>query len=192
MPGESRARNLIGEVSDPRRNVELKARDPSPEQSLQTCRSLGAEDQGLLCQRDTYFNVPRGRLKLREQCPGHPQLIQYDRTDEPQQRESRYQLAELADAAAVRDVLSASLGVRCSVIKRRRLFLWQDVRIHLDEVKLLGAFIELEAVAQPGSDLSHEHALIRELRRLLSIPDDRLVPQSYAEQIVSSIAEHPC
>jgi hypothetical protein len=159
MPGESRARNLIGEVSDPRRNVELKARDPSPEQSLQTCRSLGVEDQGLLCQRDTYFNVPRGRLKLREQCPGHPQLIQYDRTDEPQQRESRYQLAELADAAAVRDVLSASLGVRCSVIKRRRLLRsilveargWSEARADSQPPEQLGLLgVEVRVRDNPG------------------------------------------
>jgi adenylate cyclase class 2 len=179
------------ESSGPRRNLELKAWDPSPEQSLQACRSLGAEDRGLLWQRDTYFNVPRGRLKLREQRPGHPQLIAYDRPDQPQQRESRYRVAEVADGAATRDLLTASLGVRCSVTKRRRLFLWRGVRIHLDEVTSLGAFIELEAVARPGSDLSHEHALVRELRRLLSIPDERLVPDSYADQLARSAMEHP-
>ena len=59
-----------------RRNVELKARDPNPERSLATARELGASDEGVLRQRDTYFRAHTGRLKLREQQPGGAVLIQ--------------------------------------------------------------------------------------------------------------------
>lgn len=52
-----------------RRNVELKARDPEPERSSSVCRALGAEDRGVIAQRDTYFDVVRGGLKLREESP---------------------------------------------------------------------------------------------------------------------------
>ena len=52
-------------MAPPRRNVELKARDPHPERSLERARALGAEDRGELRQRDTYFAAPNGRLKLR-------------------------------------------------------------------------------------------------------------------------------
>ena len=48
-----------------RRNVELKARDLDPIRSLAVCRELDADDRGTLWQRDTYFDVARGRLKLR-------------------------------------------------------------------------------------------------------------------------------
>jgi adenylate cyclase class IV len=51
----------------PHRNVELKARDPDPRRSLAACEALGAEPQGVLFQRDTYFPAPHGRLKLREE-----------------------------------------------------------------------------------------------------------------------------
>jgi ketosteroid isomerase-like protein len=47
------------------RNIELKARNPDPASSLQTSLALRAEDQGFLYQIDTYFNVAKGRLKLR-------------------------------------------------------------------------------------------------------------------------------
>ena len=57
-------------MSAPRRNVELKATDPDPARSLAIVRELGAEDRGVLHQRDTYFRVPEGRLKLREETPG--------------------------------------------------------------------------------------------------------------------------
>jgi predicted adenylyl cyclase CyaB len=164
------------------RNVELKAQDPAPEASLQACRELGAVDCGLLWQRDTYFNTPQGRLKLREQRPGRSQLIHYERADQAQQRESRHRILEVSDVDTIRGFLAESLGVSATITKRRRLFLWRSVRIHLDEVEGQGRFIECEAVAQPDSDLSTEHALIGELRSRLSITDANLLAESYADR----------
>jgi adenylate cyclase class 2 len=69
--------------------------------------------------------------------------------------------------------------VRATVIKYRRLFLWRAVRVHLDTVERLGTFIELEAVAPPDSNLTHEHQLIAELREVFGITDDRLVAIRY-------------
>jgi hypothetical protein len=42
----------------------------------------------MLVQRDTYFHVPRGRLKLREEKGATPHLIAYERLDLSGQRES--------------------------------------------------------------------------------------------------------
>jgi adenylate cyclase class 2 len=151
-------------VLAPRRNVELKARDDDLAGSVAICRALGAEDHGEIRQRDTYFNVAGGGLKLREESPGHAHLIQFERSNEPQQRESRYRIVAIEDGPALRAVLDAALGVKVVVAKRRRLHVWREVRIHLDEVDGLGTFIELEAVARPESDLTREHALVRELR----------------------------
>jgi adenylate cyclase, class 2 len=170
----------------PRRNVELKALDPDPAASLAACRSLGAADQGELWQRDTYFPVSHGRLKLREQRPGGAQLIQYARTDQPQERESRYRLVEIGDPATLIDVLSAALGIAVVVTKRRLLFLWQEVRIHLDDVEGLGQFVELEAVADRASDLSREHELVTELRAALGITEARLVEHGYADLLLGT------
>jgi len=55
------------------RNVELKARDSSPEATIEACRKLGAVDCGVLWQQDTYFHTPQVRFKLREQRPGRCQ-----------------------------------------------------------------------------------------------------------------------
>jgi adenylate cyclase class IV len=106
------------------------------------------------------------------------------RPSEPQQRESRYRIIEVSDGEALRAALAASIGIRGVVVKRRRLLLWQSVRIHLDEVEQLGTFIELEAVAPPDSDLTHEHRLVAKLRDALGITDDRLVALGYAEQLI--------
>jgi adenylate cyclase class 2 len=171
-------------VQPPRRNVELKARDPDSSASLEVCRALGAEDRNTIEQRDTYFKVARGGLKLREEQPGRPHLIQFERASEPQQRESRYRIIEVSDGPALCAALAAAIGIRGVVAKRRHLLLWQSVRIHLDEVEQLGTFIELEAVAPPGSNLTHEHRLVAELRDALGITDERLVALGYAEQLI--------
>lgn len=170
--------------SPPRRNIELKARDPSPARSLQICRELRARDLGTICQRDTYFDVANGRLKLREEQPGDAHLIRYDRDNRPQQRESRYRIAPVTQPEAVLAVLEGSLGVRARVTKQRRLFVWQQVRIHLDEVDRLGRFIELEAVAPDGSDLAREHELVAHLRERLQIGDALLMPDGYADHLL--------
>ncbi len=84
--------------------------------------------------RHTYFHVQRGGLKLREESPGRPHLIQFERADRPEQRPSSYSIVMVDDGEALRLALGAALGVRGVVSKRRRLFLWKTVRIHLDEV----------------------------------------------------------
>lgn len=167
-----------------RRNIELKARDAAPEASVEACHRLGAEDRGHVTQQDTYFAVARCGLKLREEQPGRPHLIQFERARTPQEHESRYHIVHVEDGPTARAALAAAIGVRGVVNKRRRLFLYRTVRIHLDEVEGLGSFLELEAVAARGSDLTAEHRLINELRRALAITDQRLVAESYAELLL--------
>jgi adenylate cyclase class IV len=169
----------------PRRNIECKATDPDPSASLAVCRALSAQGHGDIRQRDTYFAVAHGGLKLREETPGRPHLIQFERANEPEQRESRYRIVEINDPEALRLALTAAIGTTVVVCKTRRLFLWRQVRIHLDTVQSLGSFIELEAVATPDSDLSQEHALVQTLRERLQITDERLIASGYAEQLRS-------
>jgi len=77
-------------------------------------------------QRDTYFEVPYGGLKLREEQPGRPHLIQFERASEPRQRESRYRIIEVSDGPALRAALAAAIGIRGVVAKRRHLLLVQE------------------------------------------------------------------
>ncbi len=172
-------------MEQPRRNIELKAHDPDPARSLEVCRTLGAEDHGEILQRDTYFRVASGGLKLRDERPGRSHLIQFQRANEPQQRESRYRIIEVDDGAILSAALADAIGIHVVVTKHRRLFLWREVRIHLDRVEHLGEFIELEAVAPSDSDLAHEHDLIVELRRAFGITDERLLAVGYADQLLS-------
>ena len=165
------------------RNVELKAHDPDPARTLERALAAGARDEGLLRQRDTYFTVAAGRLKLREEDPGGATLIGYQRPDAGGERVSAYRLVAVPDPEAMRAALADANGIDVVVVKRRQLLLWETVRIHLDEVRGLGSFLELEAVAAPGSDLRREREQVAHLREALDIRDEALREGSYADAL---------
>ena len=166
-------------------NVELKARDPDPDATAARCAALGAEDRGVLVQRDTYFAARHGRLKLRESELGGDELIAYRRPDATEPGESDYVRVATAEPQVLREALDRALGTTVVVAKRRRLFIWNNVRIHLDEVDELGTFLELEAiVAADGSDLQDARDKVDRLRWELAITDEALVAEGYADLLL--------
>jgi len=172
------------------RNVELKARDPDPARSLERSLALGAEDQGEIRQRDTYFAGARGRIKLREQDPGEDELIQYSRENSTDARTSSYRRVPTGEGDALRAALDDAYGTLVTVTKRRRLLLWEGVRIHLDEVEGLGSYLEFEAVAEGSGatdpDLSAEQEKVERLRSELGIEDKDLVATSYSDLLLGA------
>jgi adenylate cyclase class 2 len=164
-----------------RRNLEVKARHADLAAARAAAERLGARAAAVEVQTDTYFRVPHGRLKLRA-IEGQPAvLIWYDRPDNTGTRGSDYYLVPVPDAAALKAALTAALGVRGEVRKRRAIYLWHNVRIHLDEVAGLGNFVEFEAVLAAAEDEVTAASRLDELGRALAIlPGDHLAP-SYAD-----------
>ena len=103
-------------------------------------------------------------------------------------RVSSYRVVPAADGTLA--ALTETLGVDVVVEKRRHLLLWETVRIHLDEVTGLGSFVELEAVADPDSDLAHEHAQIGHLRAELGI--EELREGSYSDAMRTVARSRSC
>ena len=136
-----------------------------------------------MIQQDTYFQAPRGRLKLREEKGARPHLIGYERADLLGGRESRYRIIETDQPDELKAALRGTLGLKVVVAKKRWLFLWEGVRIHLDQVAGLGDFIEFEAIADATSDLSHEEAQVARLRQAFEIEDANLVGASYCDLV---------
>jgi len=173
-----------------RRNLELKAVDRDPGGSREICEGLGAEARGVLLQEDIYFDVPRGRLKLRREKGASAHLIAYERSNDSRQRESRYRIIEVEDDVELEAALASALGIKAVVKKARRLFLYEGVRIHLDRVDGLGSFIEFEGVATPEDpDLARFEALLAHLRHSLGIQDPDLIGDSYCDLILASAAQ---
>jgi homotetrameric cytidine deaminase len=166
-------------------NVELKAFDRDPAATAARCVALGAADAGMLAQRDTYFIARRGRLKLRvEEGALGGELIAYRRDDAREAVESGYMLAPVTAPAELAEALDAALGTVVVVRKRRRLFLWEGVRIHLDDVEDLGTFVEFEAVLPDSGDPATAREKLARLRSELGIADEALVAVGYADLLM--------
>ena len=96
-------------------------------------------------------------------------------------RASRYYLVPAPQPELLAETLRSALGIRTVVTKSRQLYLWRNVRIHLDRVEGRGTFLEFEAVLEPGQPEADGHRLIAELRERFGIEDADLVGGSYAD-----------
>lgn len=169
------------------KNVELKARAGNLAGLRNTAAALGARYVGCQEQVDTYFHVPQGRLKLRQINGLEAELIWYARPEHPQVRTSLYYRAPISNPETLKTLLGAALGIRTVVRKRREIFLWQNVRIHLDEVAGLGTFLEFEAVLQPDQPESEGQAQLAHLAQIFQIRPESIIPGSYADLILESL-----
>lgn len=162
-------------------NLELKARYRDLAAGNEAALRLGARHFGVELQTDTYFHAANGRLKLREINGQSAVLIWYQRPDQTGMRTCLYHLADVTDPALMKTVLTAALGIRGVVQKRREVFLWQNVRIHLDEVAGLGTFMEFEAVITSREEAAAAPGQLQQLCEHFGIaPADHLA-HSYAD-----------
>jgi adenylate cyclase class 2 len=154
------------------RNIELKARYENLGECRRLAEAAGAKFAGRLEQIDTYFHVAHGRLKLRRINGTEAELIWYERPDAADFRDSRYYRVATDDPDGLAAALTAACGVRGEVPKSRDLLLLDNIRIHLDQVRGLGNFIEFEAVIG-NHDIATSQRRLDELHRALGV-DPRL------------------
>ncbi|XP_059703631.1 uncharacterized protein LOC132327940 isoform X5 [Haemorhous mexicanus] len=147
----------------------------------QVCPGAGQ----VLLQTDTFFRVPRGRLKLRRTQDGRGELIFYERPDSAGPKLSRFSITPTADPEGLQAVLSQSLGVLGTVRKERLLFLLGQTRLHLDRVQGLGDFLELEVVLRPEQSEEDGQRLARELLRELGIGEQDLISGAYLDLLLA-------
>lgn len=130
---------------------------------------------------DTYFRVPRGRLKVRS-GPIETALIHYQREESAAVKTSSVAVPEVGDATSLRRVLTAALGVHAVVSKQREIYWIDNVKFHLDTIAGLGTFVEIEAQGT-AAEADQLAAQCAEWQRRLGIETTALVPGSYADLI---------
>ena len=131
-------------------NFEFKAKCPD----LGRLESLLKERDPLFVgtdhQIDTYFNVPNGRLKLREGNIENS-LIHYSRSNTAGAKQSDVTLYRHQADSNLKEVLTKALGIKVVVDKKRKIYFIGNVKFHFDEVKELGNFVEVEAIDSDGT-----------------------------------------
>jgi adenylate cyclase class IV len=164
-------------------NIEIKARVRDFAGLKSLAESLSDTPVQVIPQEDTFFNIPKGRLKLRELAPDHAQLVWYARLDDTGPKRSDYQIYETGNPVQLKSTLTLALGVRGVVKKIRYLYLAGQTRIHLDDVDGLGHFIELEVVMCPGQSDAEGQSIAEELMTKLGIAPGDLLDGAYMDMI---------
>lgn len=164
-------------------NVEIKARTNEPDGVRNRLLKMSPDFKGIDHQIDTYFNVSSGRLKLREGTIEHS-LIHYQRSDQSGPKQSDVLLYHPEPDPALREILAASLGIKAIVDKKREIYFLDNVKFHIDDVKDLGTFVEIEAIDSTGK--RDAKALLRQCQHymeMLDINDNDLIDVSYSDMV---------
>ena len=164
-------------------NLELKARLTAATSAHQIAEKLSTRAVAREFQSDTYFYCSQGRLKLRQIDHRQSQLIWYQRADQAEARESYYQLTEIAEFHAVREMLRGALGVRAQVEKQRTIYWFENVRIHIDDVASLGIFLEFEAIITTAYERIEAPAKLKYLSDAFRINATDVLTMSYGDMM---------
>ena len=167
-------------------NIEMKAKANSLEGLHKFLSNLKAEHIGVFNQVDTYFNVSHGRLKLRETLnSGRGELVYYERRNVEGPKLSSVYTVEIPEPAVTKMILEKVLGVWVIVDKTREVFRYAGVKVHLDTVKGLGNFLELEKqIENWEAEARKSKRLIKDLMKKMGISRRDLQRGSYSDLIL--------
>ncbi len=164
-------------------NFEFKARIKDEQRVRDALKTLNARSIGTDHQIDTYFRVPAGRLKVREGRIENA-LIFYRRRNARRARQSAVELMLLPRRNSLRAILERALTTLAVVDKRREIYFVKNVKIHLDRVRRLGKFLEVEAISRTG-DVKKIRSQAHHFQQLFSIKAKDIVAESYSDLILA-------
>jgi len=162
------------------RNLEIKVKLSSHKSIKETLTANGILDSAFLHQKDIYYKVDNGILKLRIENEKQT-LIYYDRNEKSKKRWSDYYLLNITTKDA--EIFFKKLFKEIvTVEKQRELFLYKNTRIHLDKVKRLGYFLELETRVTNG--LKDAEKRFEYLVNLLNLKSKTEIRASYKDLLL--------
>lgn len=165
-------------------NIEIKARSERHREIRAILSANQADFKGTDHQIDTYFTVPNGRLKLR-QGSIEKNLIFYQRENQAGPKASHVHLYQPAADDQLYDLLNAALGTKVVVDKQREIYFIENVKFHLDTVKSLGTFVEIEAIDFTGNiGAAHLHEQCQHYIKLFGIQANDLLEVSYSDLLL--------
>ncbi|KAK1786074.1 hypothetical protein P4O66_017801 [Electrophorus voltai] len=173
-------------------NVEIKASVRDHSYLMQRAKELSASDGTDIHQEDTFFKVPRGRLKLRDFLNGSGQLIFYERPDKDGPKLSSYSISPTNDPQGLGRVLSDALGKLGQVKKKRRLYMVGQTRVHIDCVEGLGNFMELEVVMKENQTTEEGVAIAHQLMQDLGVKEEDLIEGAYMDLLLAEAQQNGC
>jgi predicted adenylyl cyclase CyaB len=170
------------------RNVEVKAYIESVSALIPRVAALATSGPTEIDQDDTFFRCENGRLKLRGFSDESGELIFYRRPDQQGPKESFYMVSPTSSPSTLRQLLTLSYGQVGRVEKHRTVFLVGRTRVHLDRVRGLGEFLELEVVLQDGEEVETGIAEAHALMEKLGFRSSQLIEGAYVDLLAERSA----
>jgi len=146
--------------------------------------TLDARYVGCDHQVDHYFKVRHGRLKLRSGRIEN-NLIYYQRPNQKGPKLSQVRLYPVQEPEKLDALLSAALETLVIVDKQRDIYFADNLKIHLDRVKDLGSFLEIEAIDE--DDRFSDEELLQQCWQMVDhfkITADDLISDSYSDLLL--------
>lgn len=172
--------------------VELKAKVDDLDVVKRKLTTLGVHYMRTFRQNDVYFNVPEGRLKLREvEGSKEAELVYYERENIVGPKRSDVFIMKIQEPAVFKILLEKLLKTRAIVEKVREIYQYQGtllaskrryVKIHLDKVKELGMFVEFE-MKTSDQTVERDRQILWNLMDELGIKPEQLERLSYVDLI---------
>jgi predicted adenylyl cyclase CyaB len=170
----------------PHINFEFKARTNNLFGLENKLLELNPEFIGTDKQRDTYFNVEKGRLKLREGNIENS-LIYYERQNVADAKQSDVILYKHSADQSLKEILIKVLGIKVVVNKTRKIYFIENVKFHFDTIESLGDFIEVEAIDNTGSiGIKKLKEQCGKYSKLFGIENSDFVSLSYSDLVLAS------
>jgi predicted adenylyl cyclase CyaB len=163
-------------------NLELKIKVESHQKIKKKLNDIGSDSIGVLNQKDVYYTVPEGLLKLRVE-DGKESLIFYKRNEKGKNRWSDFDIIKFENEGGEK-FFKKIFTIETVVEKRRELFYYENTRIHLDEVKSLGSFVELETLVLKGK--AEAKLRFENIINLLALVTSKQIKESYRDLLIKS------
>lgn len=164
-------------------NFEFKAKTNDLAGLEKKLLALNPRFVGIDFQKDTYFNVPIGRLKLREGNVENA-LIFYQRKDSKDAKISDVILYPHEPKNELKEMLKKIHGIKVIVEKERRIYFIDNVKFHFDTIRGLGDFVEVEAIdLENNKDVEALKKQCDFYQNYFNIPHEDLISLSYSDML---------
>ena len=165
-------------------NIEIKAKLESFDKIIKKVEEISTDGPVILKQKDIFYRCSFGRLKLRMIKEKNSELIFYRRPDKAGPKNSLYYILKIRYPGLVNFLLSILPGRRGIVEKTRTVYFVENTRVHLDNVKMLGQFLELEVVLKQGQSSEDGIKTADKLMACLEIKEANLIKGAYIDLFI--------
>ena len=162
------------------RNLEVKIKLDSLKELKQELKLNRIGLKEILVQKDVYYKIKNGLLKLRIEND-KSSLIYYLRDEKSSKRWSDFEYIKFTEGDPEK-FFAKFLGTEVIISKIRELYIYNNTRIHLDKVRGLGAFIELETIVING--LKDAEIRFNDMIKRLNFDIEKQIRASYRDLLL--------